>query len=191
MARCLSSSCLCPPDRVTLRISNWVDPSNPVFELWVLHVLTVPLGGALTPQTQPLSSQSCPCVPHSSPRRTPSQLMTHPLSSPGVLVALCYLLVDKDTRARLRWTNFKVRTDLCAWEWSGGEGLQGCVHPPLLAPPHPRRHFTAGGEVRRARSQSTTSNSRSTIGLRRAAAASHGPRGPHDPILKSQFSQNP
>ena len=137
MARCLSSSCLCPPDRVTLRISNWVDPSNPVFELWVLHVLTVPLGGALTPQTQPLSSQSCPCVPHSSPRRTPSQLMTHPLSSPGVLVALCCLLVDKDTRARLRWTNFKVRTDLCAWEWSGGEGLQGCVHPPLLAPPHP------------------------------------------------------
>ena len=40
--------CLSSPGSPLLRISNWVNPGNPVAALWVLHVLTVPLGGGLT-----------------------------------------------------------------------------------------------------------------------------------------------
>ena len=34
-------------------------------------------------------------------------------------MALCYLLIDKDTRARLRWTSFKVQMDFCTGEGRG------------------------------------------------------------------------
>ena len=70
VARCLSSSCLCPLGRVTLRTSNWVHPGNPVFELWILHVLTVPLGGALTPQHNRCHHNAVP-VCHTPRRDTP------------------------------------------------------------------------------------------------------------------------
>lgn len=86
VARYMSSSCLCTPGRVTLRINNWANPHNPVFALWILHVLTVPVGGALTPQTQPQSSQCCPCVPHPSPQTH------HILANDTPTLQVCWLL---------------------------------------------------------------------------------------------------